>query len=101
MNGADVKRIIREDMERTGPVGKKAPKRDGESRASKASGRMAKALAAHERIEAELSRVMNRWQKSRATLRRLGKQIDAGYYDDEDPDPARDHIYESDFNDEV
>jgi hypothetical protein len=36
----------------------------------------AKALDHHRRMEAELSRAQNRWQKSRAALYRLEKRLD-------------------------
>ncbi len=36
----------------------------------------AKALDRHTQIERELARVMNRWQKSRATLKRIEKKLD-------------------------
>lgn len=34
------------------------------------------ALARHQQMEAELSRAMNRWQKSRRALHNLGKRLD-------------------------
>jgi hypothetical protein len=36
----------------------------------------AKALDRHTQIERELARVMNKWQKSRATLKRIEKKLD-------------------------
>lgn len=36
----------------------------------------AKALDRHTQIERELARVMNRWQKSRAVLKRIEKKLD-------------------------
>jgi len=36
----------------------------------------AKALDRHNQIERELARVMNRWQKSRAVLKRIEKKLD-------------------------
>ena len=36
----------------------------------------AKALDRHAQIERELARVMNRWQKSRAALKRIEKRLD-------------------------
>jgi predicted nucleic acid-binding Zn-ribbon protein len=36
----------------------------------------AKALDRHNQIERELARVMNRWQKSRALLKRVEKKLD-------------------------
>lgn len=38
--------------------------------------RYAKALEAHERNETDLTRAQNRWQKSRALVRRLEKKLD-------------------------
>ena len=40
--------------------------------------RYAKALETHERIERELFRAQNRWQKSRAALKRIEKKLDQG-----------------------
>lgn len=55
--------------------------------------RYAKALAAHERIERDLARLMNRWQKSRALLKRIEKGLDAAFAAQSqgspgEPDPA-------------
>jgi hypothetical protein len=36
----------------------------------------AKALDRHTQIERELARIMNRWQKSRAVLKRIEKKLD-------------------------
>jgi hypothetical protein len=36
----------------------------------------AKALDRHTQIERELARVMNKWQKSRAVLKRVEKKLD-------------------------
>jgi hypothetical protein len=36
----------------------------------------AKVLDSHNQIERELARVMNRWQKSRAALKRIEKKLD-------------------------
>ncbi len=36
----------------------------------------AKALDRHTQIERELARVMNKWQKSRAALKRIEKKLD-------------------------
>lgn len=36
----------------------------------------AKALDRHTQIERELARAMNRWQKSRATLKRMEQKLD-------------------------
>jgi hypothetical protein len=36
----------------------------------------AKALDRHTQIERELARVMNKWQKSRAVLKRIEKKLD-------------------------
>ena len=36
----------------------------------------ARALDRHTQIERELARVMNKWQKSRALLKRVEKQLD-------------------------
>lgn len=36
----------------------------------------AKALDHHTQIERDLARVMNRWQKSRAALKRIEKKLD-------------------------
>lgn len=47
-----------------------------DKRESRYAARYAKALEAHEAIERDLARVQNRWQKSRATLRRLEKVLD-------------------------
>lgn len=38
--------------------------------------RYARALGRHDAVERELSRAVNRWQKSRATLKRLEKKLD-------------------------
>ena len=61
--------------------------------------RIAKAYATHERIEAELARVMNRWQKSRATLKRLGKKLDEAYA--AEADKLTNANFDDAFNDEV
>lgn len=37
----------------------------------------AEALDKHRQMEAELSRALNRWQKSRAALHRIEKKLDA------------------------
>jgi hypothetical protein len=37
----------------------------------------AEALDRHKQMEAELSRALNRWQKSRAALHRIEKKLDA------------------------
>jgi hypothetical protein len=64
--------------------------------------RIAKAYATHERIEAELARVMNRWQKSRALLKRLGKQLDAAYAAEDEKWLAKlSSTPKDEFNDEV
>lgn len=36
----------------------------------------AKAIDRHNQIERELARVMNKWQKSRAALKRIEKKLD-------------------------
>ena len=41
-----------------------------------AQAKIVKAYETHKQHEAELSRAMNRWQKSRAVLHRLEKQLD-------------------------
>ena len=41
----------------------------------------AKLLETHQRLEAELSRAMNRWQKSRLALWRAEKRLDKAWAD--------------------
>lgn len=50
--------------------------RDNSKRESRLAARYTKAVEAHERIERELARVQNRWQKSRAALKRMEKKLD-------------------------
>ena len=50
-----------------------------------------KALDRHAQLEKELTRVMNRWQKSRTVLKRLEKRLDEEVMDD----PAR-YAYNAD-----
>ena len=50
-----------------------------------------KALDRHTQLEKDLARMMNRWQKSRAVLKRLEKRMDEEVMDD----PAR-YAYQAD-----
>ena len=50
-----------------------------------------KALDRHTQLEKDLARMMNRWQKSRAVLKRLEKRMDEEVMDD----PTR-YAYKSD-----
>ena len=53
--------------------------------------RYTKALDRHTQLEKDLARIMNRWQKSRAELKRLEKRMDEEVMDD----PTR-YAYKSD-----
>lgn len=51
------------------------------AKSQKAFAAAADAHAHHERMEAELARAMNRWQKSRAALKRAEKKADKLFSD--------------------
>ena len=50
------------------------------------------ALARHQQMEAELSRAVNRWQKSRRALHNLGKRLDRAVLEQAESTPFNDTL---------